>query len=193
MDEQILSADGIVTLRHNFLEPTVATILLQHCLHHVSWRHDTITLFGKHILQPRLTCLVGVPGAEYRYSGRTMIPDPMSDIMLQLMHATSAACGASFTSALLNLYRNGADYMGWHRDNERALGRNPTIASVSLGASRTFKLKHKHGAHPAVTVPLHHNSLLVMKGALQDNWYHSVPKETRVSEPRVNITFRQIL
>jgi alkylated DNA repair dioxygenase AlkB len=189
----LINTDGTAALHPAMLSTAEADALLLHCLHDIPWRSETIMMFGKPVLQPRLTYLAGTAGLSYRYSGRTMFPEPFTPLLQQLARRLSDLCSTQFTTALLNHYRNGADSMGWHRDNERSLGHNPTIASVSLGVSRIFKFRHAAGTYPPVAVALPHGSVLVMKGALQDHWYHCLPKQRGVMEPRINITFRKIV
>jgi alkylated DNA repair dioxygenase AlkB len=189
----LIDTDGSAVLYPEFLAEDEANELLHHCLTNLPWRSETIMMYGKPVMQPRLTYLTGVAGLSYRYSGRTMNPEPLTPLLQQLMHRMTEFCNVEFTTALLNLYRNGSDSMGWHRDNERSLGPNPTIASISLGATRLFKLRHRASSHQPVSVPLPHGSALVMKGALQEHWYHCVPKQRGVQEPRVNITLRKML
>ena len=111
-----------------------------------------------------------------------------------LFMATTEVCtNRAFTTVLPFPYRNSTDSMGWHRDNERELGPKPVIASISLGAKRMFQCKHRTDPTQRLSLPLHHASLLVMKGAMQEHWYHQVPKERGVTEPRINLTFRHIL
>lgn len=189
----LIDTDGSAVLYPEFLAKDEANAILHHCLTDLSWRSETIMMFGKPVMQPRLTYLTGIAGRSYRYSGRTMQPEPLTPLLQQLTQRISEFCNVEFTTALLNLYRNGNDSMGWHRDNERSLGGFPTIASVSLGASRIFKLRHATATYSPVTVSLPHASMLVMKGALQEHWYHCVPKQRGVQEPRVNITLRRIV
>lgn len=156
------------------------------------WRDETIMMFGKPVMQPRRTALYGDDGLTYRYSGRTMRPMPWTPTLLLLKRIAEHYANEQFTTVLLNLYRNGQDSMGWHRDNERELGPEPVIASISLGATRMFQCKHRTDPTQRLSLPLHHASVLVMKGAMQEHWYHQVPKERGVTEPRINLTFRRI-
>ena len=119
-----------------------------------------------------------------------MTPEPWSEAVLQIKSAIEKALGRKFNSALLNYYRTGLDSMGWHRDNEPELGREPTIASVSLGDLRIFKMRHYSNKSLGVDIELDHGDLLVMGGVMQTHWEHCLPKTRRPKGPRVNITFR---
>jgi len=154
------------------------------------WQQDDITLFGKTYAQPRLTALYGNNGKAYRYSGITMKPhrftETLSEIKLKIEQVTEVA----FTTVLLNLYRDGNDSNGWHSDDEKELGKNPVIASVSFGTPRVFQLKHKKDNTLKHKLILESGSLLVMKGATQENWKHQIPKSKKVTDARINATFR---
>jgi alkylated DNA repair dioxygenase AlkB len=122
-----------------------------------------------------------------------MIPIAWTDFLLEIKEAAEDAAEESFTHVLLNYYRNGADSMGWHRDNEKVLGTNPTIASVSFGASRAFQLRHYLTKSMKQDIILEHGSLLVMKGECQHYWEHQIPKTKKVLGGRINLTFRRLL
>lgn len=155
------------------------------------WRAESITLYGKSMLQPRLSAWHGEPEARYRYSGTTFEPQPFTPLMLEIKHAVESATGLRFNSVLLNYYRDEQDSMGFHSDDERELGRNPAIASVSYGAARTFILKHKK-LPKTVKIALGDGSLLLMAGALQHHWRHGINKEKTPRGPRISLTFRLI-
>lgn len=159
----------------------------------IAWRQEFITLYGKRRAQPRLTAWYGDPGTTYRYSGLTLEPRPWLPLLRDIKAVIEPAVGARFNSALVNLYRTGQDSMGWHSDDEPELGRNPIIASVSLGASRRFLMRHRsRPQEPKIDLTLTHGSLLVMKGATQHHWQHQVPKTIKSVGSRINLTFRQI-
>lgn len=160
--------------------------------HKVLWQQDEIRIFGKTHPQPRLTALYGDNLAPYSYSGITMHPHPFFRELTAIKETISTLCGHTFTSCLLNLYRNGRDSNGWHADDEKELGINPVIASVSFGEERYFHFKHKKDKTLRYKLLLENGSLLVMKGATQHHWLHQIPKTTRDLEPRINLTFRNI-
>jgi len=151
-------------------------------------------LWGKQYLQPRLTAWFGDEGCTYTYSGIRLEPLPWTKVLFDLKREVESIAAAPFNSVLLNYYRNERDSMGLHSDDEPELGRNPVIASVSLGAERTFVMKHKRRKDvPRVRLPLASGSLLLMKGETQHNWRHGLAKETGPCAARVNLTFRRIL
>lgn len=189
----LLPYDGCIHLYENFLDPQTATDLLNQLRRNTPWRHDAITLFGKRVLQPRHTSWHGDAQKTYKYSGLLLEPQPWNPELQFLREELLRRTGHSFNSALLNLYRDQRDSMGWHRDNEKELGPDPTIASLSFGESRPFYLRHIKNKTDKVCIDLHHGSLLLMSGSTQTFWEHSLPKRTRSMDVRLNITFRTIL
>ncbi|QIL76358.1 alpha-ketoglutarate-dependent dioxygenase AlkB family protein [Hymenobacter sp. HDW8] len=187
--------DAEVLLDPHFLPPIEAEALFQELLNTIPWRHEPIKLFGKEVMQPRLTSWHGDPAARYRYSGLILEPQPWTPALQRLRKQVSEATGADFNSVLLNLYRTGQDSMGWHADNEPELGPHPVIASVSLGATRRFRLRPGPGTPPyaPLGLDLPPGSLLVMRGPTQQRWQHALPKTTRPIEARLNLTFRRIV
>jgi alkylated DNA repair dioxygenase AlkB len=181
-----------ITYFPNFLDRKTADDYFHYLLAEVPWQQDSIRLFGKTHKQPRLTALYGDHGKTYSYSGITMHPYSFPQSLLQLKIQVEAFTREEFTTCLLNRYRNGNDSNGWHADDEKELGRNPVIASVSLGAVRTFRLKHRREKNLKHKIDLEHGSLLLMKGATQHHWLHQLPKTRRQVGERVNLTFRYI-
>ena len=161
-------------------------------LENTQWREDTITLFGKTHKQPRLTALYANNNKPYSYSNITMYPEAFGLELELIKNKIEAICAATFTTCLLNLYRNGNDSNGWHADDEKELGINPTIASVSFGAVRRFQLKHKTDKDQKLTINLESGSLLLMKGSTQQFWKHQIPKTKKEVGKRINLTFRYI-
>jgi alkylated DNA repair dioxygenase AlkB len=158
-------------------------------------RQETVVLWGRAVPQPRLSLWMGDPVAIYRYSGCTFVPVRWHERVLDLRWRLERETGQLFNSVLLNLYRDGRDSMGFHADDEPELGQEPVIASVSLGVTRRLVLRprRKRGSTSPRELALTHGSLLVMSGASQRDWVHAVPKELRVSEARLNLTFRRVL
>lgn len=160
----------------------------------VPWRQECIVLFGKERPMPRLTCWMG--DAAYTYSGLDNTPAPWLPMVADIKRTVEDVSGAAFNGVLLNLYRDGADSMGWHADDETSLGDRPVIASVSLGAARRMRFKPKAGASVHTSgfeITLAHGSLLIMRGDSQRDWLHAIPKTKRVTAPRINLTFRHIV
>lgn len=185
--------DGEWDYRPLFWGRAEADRILDGLRREIPWGLHQIRIFGRWVNEPRQTAWFGDPDAVYTYSGVTMKPVPWTPMLQAIRRRVEAACGTAFNSVLLNLYRDGKDSMGWHSDDEPELGENPVIASVSLGAERRFCVKHRTRPEERHALVLGHGSLLVMRGAMQHHWLHSVPKSLRVSEPRINLTFRQIL
>ena len=176
-----------------WISPEEADDLFSCLLERLALRHESIVIAGRTVLQPRLTLWMGDPEAAYRYSGRTFVPVAWDDRVLELRSRVEQTAGVLFNSVLLNLYRNGLDSMSYHADDEPELGPRPTIASVSLGATRRFLLKpRRKRSGPSREFALTNGSLLIMRGAIQKDFVHGVPKEPKVSGPRLNLTFRQV-
>jgi alkylated DNA repair dioxygenase AlkB len=156
----------------------------------IAWRQDAMRIAGKSIDLPRLTAWYGDPGTEHTYSGILNVPEPWTPELAAIKARLEAATGAPYNAVLLNLYRGGADSMGWHADDEREI--SPTIASVSLGAARTFQFRRKAPPRDVISMRLTSGSLLLMSGSTQQLWQHRVPKEPAQGE-RINLTFRCVL
>ena len=190
--ETIMLKDGEIEYYERFLEIEKADEYFEALLKFDDWRHDKIKLFGREIYQPRLTALFGEPGNNYTYSGLEMIPNPFTSELIEIKDRCEKISHSSFNVCLANLYRDGKDSMGWHSDDEKELGKEPIIASVSLGAERIFHLKHKKDKTAKHKIRLQHGSLLVMKGSTQEFWKHQLPKTKQTIGPRINLTFRKI-
>lgn len=188
--ENLLPHSGNMHYYPSFFDIEVSDNSFQTLLREIDWRSDEITIFGKTVLQPRLTAWYG--DVAYTYSGITMQPQPWTDTVTTIKNNVEKELGVNFNSVLLNLYRDGKDYMGWHRDNEKELGIEPVIASVSFGATRTFRVRNYASKKENVDIELQPGSLVVMSGDMQEYWEHMLPKRLKVSEPRINLTFRTI-
>ena len=163
---------------------------LQECL---AWQQEPIWMFGKQILHPRLTALYGDPKVRYGYSGIAMEALPFTEVLVKIKIRLQEFTNQEFTHVLCNFYRDGQDSMGWHRDNEPVLGRNPTIASLTFGATRSFQLRPYGKKEPKLNLELSHGSLLLMGGESQHFWEHQLPKSKKVLAPRINLTFRKLI
>lgn len=171
---------------------TEADRLFHALLETVEWRSEEILIFGRRRLVPRLVAWHGDPGAAYEYSGTTHLPLPWTPLLLELRGRVEALTGRSYNSVLLNRYRDGRDGMGWHADDEPELGAEPAIASVSLGATRRFLMRHRRRTGARLALDLGHGDLLLMAGATQHHWLHALPKTARPVGERVNLTFRSV-
>ncbi|WP_087732394.1 alpha-ketoglutarate-dependent dioxygenase AlkB family protein [Paraburkholderia piptadeniae] len=174
-----------------WLAPAAAAQLLARVVEEVAWRQDSMFTPAGRVPLPRLTAWQGERDAVYMYSGIRNVPQPWTPAVAELRSAVEATCDAPFNSVLLNRYRSGADSMGWHADREPELGKEPVIASVSLGVARRFDLQHNRTG-VVQSYRLKGGSLLVMRGRTQAEWRHRVPKEPKVQGERVNLTFRFI-
>ncbi|WP_322013839.1 alpha-ketoglutarate-dependent dioxygenase AlkB family protein [Paraburkholderia sp. J12] len=175
-----------------WLAPERAAALFERIVAETPWRQERIRTPGGWVDQPRLTAWLGEPDAVYIYSGIRNVPQPWTPAVEELRDAVSALCGVRFNSVLLNRYRGGADSMGWHSDHEPELGSEPVIASVSLGATRRFDLRH-NATGVTRSFQLAGGSLLVMRGQTQAQWRHRVPKEPAIGGERLNLTFRVVM
>lgn len=158
----------------------------------IRWKQEPIRIFGKEVMQPRLTAWYGDMEKPYAYSGITMAPNHWIHPLLEIKKVAERYADVESTSALLNLYRDGNDGLGWHRDNEKVLGPVPVIASVSLGTARTFQLRDYADKKNLISLELQPGSLVIMKGESQKAWEHRIPKSSKVHGARINITFRVI-
>lgn len=179
--------------------PIPPASLAHHLRESIPWRQPEVTVYGKRHPVPRLTCWVGDPGCAYRYSGLVETPHPWTPPLIQLRWCLEAHLGVPFNSLLLNRYRDGADRMGWHADDERELAPGHPIASLSLGASRTLRFRPRPGGrsgeachHDPFALVLHDGDLLVMHAPTQSHWHHALPARRRVAGERLNLTFRRI-
>jgi len=185
--------DGDARLVADFLTHAESDAYFSKLLDLVAWEQHVIRIRGREVASPRLSAWYGDPGAHYRYSGLSLEPLPWLPPIAELKARVEAVCEAPFNSVLLNLYRDGADSMGWHSDDEPELGERPLIASLSLGGSRRFRLRHRGRKElEPVAIELECGSLLIMQGDTQRFWKHQVPKTRRTVAPRINLTFRRI-
>jgi len=190
--QQLELPDSQITYYPGFFDTKTSDLYFDRLRKETDWRQDDIRVFGKVYAQPRLTALYGEQGKPYTYSGITMTPLPFTPLLRSIKEQVEQLSKATFSTVLLNLYRDGQDSNGWHSDDEKELGHNPVIASVSFGQIRRFRLKHKQHRELKYHLDLTHGSLLLMSGPTQHHWKHQIPKTTRKVEPRINLTFRLI-
>lgn len=192
--EQLFNVpDGELRLLERWLDIPEAERLFDVLSSTIAWDQSTIRLYGRPVKIPRLNAWYGDSGAGYSYSGTRFEPRPWTTELAQLKSQLEQATGARFNSVLCNLYRDGNDSVAWHSDDEPELGENPVIASLSLGETRRFLLKHRRNRQlDTLSLPLRSGSLLLMSGALQHHWVHALPKSTRLLGPRINLTFRYV-
>jgi alkylated DNA repair dioxygenase AlkB len=186
-------ADGVeVYLLRKFYSQSEADRLFTALMNGLNWQEEDIFIFSKWVKVPRLMCWYGDQDAYYEYSGVNHQPMPWLPTLQEIRDKVEQQCQCAFNSVLANLYRDGKDSMGCHADEEKELGINPTIASLSLGDGRLFRMHHKKKKQ-TLNIDLQHGDLLVMGSTCQQHWMHSVPKTKAYKTPRINLTFRKIL
>ncbi len=185
--------DAEIYFYEDFFDERESKSLFDSLLLNVNWRQDKIKIFNKEVSIPRLSAWYGNAGLSYSYSGLKLEPNEWNEELLIIKEKIENHLGIQFNSVLINLYRNQNDSMGWHCDNEKELGLEPKIASISLGSNRMFHLKHKTHKQLKLKVPLNNGSLLMMEGKMQQNWLHAIPKANHEIGPRINLTFRTII
>jgi len=191
--EPIPMPDADLSILHNLEMPLPYDAMLLKLHQQTKWRQEAVRIYGKEYQQPRLVALYGSPDKRYDYSGIRLFPLPWTDLLREIKRRIEDCTEATFNAVFLNLYRDHNDSMGFHSDDEKELGKNPVIASLTFGATRTFLLKHKFRKDlPLVKVPLEAGSVLLMKGETQHNWKHGINKQTTPCGPRINLTFRTL-
>jgi alkylated DNA repair dioxygenase AlkB len=190
--QELLPFDGSALLFPKFLEPTQTSQIFQQIMGETPWEMPEMVMFGKKYPQAGLSTWFTNTGVNYVYSGITRTPHVMTPLLNHVMNACALKSGAEYNSVLVNLYRDGNDSVSWHSDNEAVNGSEPTIASVSLGATRRFDLRHKESGE-TVRVDLEDGSLLVMSGLSQHCWVHQIAKTKTKVGPRINLTYRRVV
>jgi alkylated DNA repair dioxygenase AlkB len=191
--EKIIMPDADVSILRDLDTHAPYDTIFQKLLSDTKWQQREMNMYGKKILQPRLTAWYGDPSRTYVYSGLRNIPLPWTDLLRELKRRVEDCTESRFNSVLLNYYRNNSDSMAFHSDDEKELGPEPTIASLTFGDQRTFVFKHKLKKDiPNASVILNSGSVLLMRGKTQKFWKHAIHRETRICGPRINLTFRQI-
>ena len=185
--------DAELLYYRNFLSFDSAQKYFQILYENLDWQQHSIKIFRKTLPQPRLTALYAESEVQYSYSGLTLFPKKFTPELYQISKELEKYTPVHFTHCLTNLYRNGNDSMGLHSDDEKELGKNPLIASISLGATRKFRLKHKVLKDQKFEIDLETCSLLLMQGSTQHFWKHELPKTKKQVSPRINLTFRTFL
>ncbi|MFA6986599.1 MAG: alpha-ketoglutarate-dependent dioxygenase AlkB [Arenimonas sp.] len=193
MLEEIPLPGASLQLDRHWLPAAQADALFDSLRSTIDWEVHRIRLFGRMVDSPRMSSWIGDADASYVYSGVCFQPRPWPPALLPVRDRLGAIAGVRFNSVLANLYRDGRDAMGWHSDDERELGPQPVIASISLGASRRFILKHRRQPEGKLVLELPHGSLLLMRGDTQRNYRHALPRTRTVPGARINLTFRQVL
>jgi len=186
--------DSDINLHQDHFDAEIAGNLLKDLTEEIPWVQNKIKFYGKESLVPRLESWHGDEGMSYTYSGIKMDAKPWTKNLLMIKESIEPIAKTTFNSVLINYYRDGKDRVAWHSDDEKELGKNPVIASVSLGAERKFKLRHKKYKENQLQyeVFLQNGSLLLMSGRTQHHWLHEIPRTAKPIGPRINLTFRVI-
>ena len=187
----ILDQDGIVLYHEKVLTDEQITQLYDELLNKINWENERVVMFGKEIITKRKVAFYSDPSIAYTYSSKTKIGLPWKDPLFILKNIVESLTKQTYNACLLNLYHNGEEAMGWHSDNEKEIVVNSSIASLSIGASRKFSFKHKV-TKETISIQLENGSLLEMKGTIQTHWLHTLPKSKKITESRINLTFRQM-
>lgn len=185
----VLPHDGESIYHGAIYDKQEADSLYRYLIEQIPWKHDEALIYGKHIITARKVAWYGDKNYDYTYSGRTRTALGWTPELYKIKQLAEQHAGVIYNSCLLNLYADGSQGMAWHSDDEKCLGKDTSIASLSFGAERRFDFRHK-GTKEKISVQLQHGSLLVMQGSTQTNWQHQIPKTKKITNPRVNLTFR---
>ena len=192
-EANLLNKDGEVNYYGQIMDTESSSRYYEVLMNEIEWRNDEAVIFGRHIVTKRKVAWYGDQSFEYTYSNKTRTALPWTKELLELKKMVEKHTNESYNSCLLNLYHTGDEGMAWHSDDEKDLKKNGTIASLSFGAIRKFSMKHREEKENKMAILLEPGSLLVMKGTTQTNWLHSLPKSKKVTTPRINLTFRQMV
>lgn len=188
----ILPCDGEVYYKKCIWNNLEADDLLCEMKDHLHWQHDELMMFGKKITTNRKVAWYGDKAFTYTYSRTTKTAIPWHPLMLSIREKTEIVTNAAFNACLCNFYHHGNEGMTWHSDDDKEFGLNPTIASLSFGAERTFSFRHKI-TKEVISIILESGSVLLMKSNTQTHWVHALPKSAKIKEPRINLTFRLVV
>jgi len=193
MNSEIVAHNDLkIRIEDNFFDSNQSDEFLNKLIKNLSWESMMIKMFGKDLRIPRLQCWIGDEGCDYKYSGKKLNRQDWSSELLQIRKKIFKDLKIDFNSVLANYYRDGKDSMGWHSDDEKELGPNPTIASISFGSERNLYFRNKI-TKETISIPQAHGCLIVIDGKTQKNWQHSIKKTQKIIGPRINLTFRNII
>ena len=190
--QNILPYDGEVYYEKCIWDKPNAENLLREMQQHLHWQHDELMMFGKKITTNRKVAWYGDKAFTYTYSRTTKSAIPWHPLLLPIREKTETVTNASFNACLCNFYHHGNEGMTWHSDDDKEFGINPTIASLSFGAERTFSFRHKI-TKEVISIILESGSVLLMKSNTQTYWVHALPKSAKIKDPRINLTFRWVV
>ena len=189
---QIINFEGEAIYYGPIFSLEQSSIFYDDLLKNIEWKNEEIIMFGKEIISKRKVSFYGDDAIEYTYSNKTKKGLIWTASLLKIKSIVENLTQASYNGCLLNLYHDGNEGMGWHSDGEKEIMPNSSIASVSIGIERKFSFKNK-SSKETVSIQLENGSLLEMKGAIQKNWLHALPKSKKITKPRINLTFRQFI
>lgn len=187
-----LPNDGIVNYIEDFYALKKSEYFYQQLLDNITWKHEELNMFGKKIVTKRKVAFYGNSGKTYTYSNKEKTALPWTEDLKSIKADLETQFDIKLNTCLLNLYNDGDEGMGWHTDDEKELEENGVIASLSFGANRKFSFKHKT-TKEKIDFYLNSGSLLLMREETQKNWLHQLPKTKKVHQPRINLTFRNIV
>ena len=190
--DNLLPYDGEALYWKSVFSSTLSNYCYTNLMNEINWKHDELTMFGRHIVTKRMVAWYGDQALAYKYSNKTKIAMLWTPELSLIKEKVELVTGHKYNSCLLNLYHNGEEGMGWHSDNEKQLKENGAIASLSFGAPRKFTMKHK-ATKEKISLELDSGSLLLMRGSIQKHWLHSLPLSKKIKEARINLTFRTII
>ena len=190
--KNLLPKDGTVYYYGKIFTEEQSEIYYVKLLNEINWQHDVVKIFGKEIITKRKVAFLGDEGISYKYSGKTKIAEKWLKFILEIKSTVEQISGEKFNACLLNYYHNGSEAMSWHSDNEKEILKHSAIASVSFGAERKFGFKHNFSKEE-ISLMLENGSLLIMKDETQIYWKHKLYTNAKISEPRINLTFRTIV
>ena len=190
--KNLLPKDGTVYYYGKIFTEEQSEIYYVKLLNEINWQHDVVKIFGKEIITKRKVAFLGDEGISYKYSGKTKIAEKWIKILSEIKSTVEQISGEKFNACLLNYYHNGSEAMSWHSDNEKEILKHSAIASVSFGAERKFGFKHNFSKEE-ISLMLENGSLLIMKDETQIYWKHKLYTNAKISEPRINLTFRTIV
>ena len=188
----VLNKDGEANYYGMVMTTSEANTYYNLLLKNINWKNDEALYHGRHIVTKRKVAWYGDQGFLYTYSNTTKQALPWTNKLIDLKRKTELITNSQFNSCLLNLYHDGNEGMTWHSDDEKSMGKNTVIASLSFGAERKFSFKHRR-TRQTISLLLENGSLLVMRGNTQSNWLHSLPLSSKINHPRINLTFRTII
>ena len=189
--QNLLHQDGIALYWEKAIPENQIKQLFDELFSNINWENERVVMFGKEIITKRKVAFYSDPLIAYTYASRTKIGLPWKETLITLKNIVASITKEKYNACLLNLYHNGEEAMGWHCDNEKEIVANSSIASLSIGVSRKFSFKHKV-TKDTKSIQLENGSLLEMKGPIQQHWWHSLPKSKKITESRINLTFRQM-